>query len=342
MRFDFRDQIQRLTYFAIYDEDEIAFLRRTLREGDVFLDVGANVGYYSLVASQLVGPGMVHAFEPIPENRGVLRETVERNGIGNIVICPMAVGNSRGTIGLYVGAEDLGNSGWASIVPAQRRRSVVFVNTVTLDAYIAAQGIQRVRLVKIDVEGSEPGVIAGMARLIDGDAAPDILCEVNPWLLGQQGLDSTSITKPLAAAGYEIYRLGASANMPVPPTEPIEQFMNILCTKRAAPEGSAASHTRLSRKQIASGAQQHADRATGPASWRFQRVDFEHARAIGCVRTHGERRVLTTEVFQLPDGATVGGVSNSSMPSSRSTSSLAASGPAIGAEDGVVSSHARR
>jgi FkbM family methyltransferase len=232
VRFDFEDQIQRLAYFGAYDEIETSFMLRTLRHGDVFLDVGANIGYYSLVASQLVGPGVVHAIEPIPENCAALAETIDRNRISNIVICPMAAGDSHGITRLYVGRERLGNSGWASIVPSARRQDVVEVETVTIDEYVADRGIDQVRLVKIDVEGAEPLVISGMTKLMTGDSAPDVLCEINPWLLRRRGLDSRSITRPLAAAGYGIARIDRRGTTSLSSSQPIDRLTNILCSKR--------------------------------------------------------------------------------------------------------------
>ena len=64
---------------------------------------------------------MVHAIEPIPDNFAALAETIQPNGISNISICPAAASDSHGTTRLWVGEDGLGNSGWASIVPAQRR-----------------------------------------------------------------------------------------------------------------------------------------------------------------------------------------------------------------------------
>ena len=106
---DFSDSIQRQIYFGLYDQPETALLGRLLRPGDVFLDVGANVGYYSLIASQNVGlKGQVHAFEPIAKNVRTLTRTIAENGISNIFVNQVAVGAQAGSLGMVVIKEDSG------------------------------------------------------------------------------------------------------------------------------------------------------------------------------------------------------------------------------------------
>lgn len=103
-QFDFRDELQRLMYFGLYEQAETTLIAGSLRAGDVFLDIGANIGYYSLMASRLVGEsGRVYAFEPIPENAHKILAAVQLNGIRNIYVNQSAVGESAGELVLHGG-----------------------------------------------------------------------------------------------------------------------------------------------------------------------------------------------------------------------------------------------
>ena len=187
---ELRDQIQRQIYFDLYGPEEVELLSRIVGRGDIVFDVGANVGYYSLLCSQLVGSiGSVHAFEPIPENLNRIRSAVIRNRVDNIVINHTAVGSSPGTMKLYVGGEEVGNSGWASIVPSSRRPQSIEVGKIALDDYVQSRDIACVRLIKLDIEGAELSALLGMDRLLSQDDAPDLICEINPFLLQRQGLE---------------------------------------------------------------------------------------------------------------------------------------------------------
>jgi FkbM family methyltransferase len=175
--FDFNDELQRQMYFGLYDLQEITLLKKALRPGEVFLDIGANVGYYSLIASSLVGyKGQVHAFEPIPENANKITTALGRNGISNVRVNQVAVGDKDGTFVFYVGNAELSNSGWASIVPSKRRPCTLTVPKISIDRYLYDNEINSVSFLKIDVEGAEPDAIAGMSSLLEQNVAPDIIC----------------------------------------------------------------------------------------------------------------------------------------------------------------------
>ncbi|MCZ2112778.1 MAG: FkbM family methyltransferase [Anaerolineae bacterium] len=232
-QFDFHDELQRQMYFGIYDQAEMALMSEILHPGDVFFDIGANVGYYSFQAASLVGDtGEVHSFEPIPENALKIQTAVERNKLENVHVNQVAVGESEGTLELYLGDEGLGNSGWASIVSSERRPRALSVRMLSIDHYVAENDIGPVRLIKMDVEGAEPEVIAGMKLLLERSDAPYLLCEVNPWLLERRGLDSTAITQPLAAHGYRLYPVETSAVTEIDPLQTISDLTNLFCRKR--------------------------------------------------------------------------------------------------------------
>lgn len=231
--FDFKDQLQRQMYFGLYDPPETQLLYRLLQPGDIFLDVGANVGYYTLVASQIVGPdGQVHAFEPIAQNTAALRETITQNNISNILVNEVAVGATPGSLQLYVGDREIGNSGWASIVSSQKRTKGLTVEKISLDRYLQAREITQVQLVKLDIEGSELQALQGMESLLSGPDAPSLLCEVNPYLLGKLNLSPRVLTTYLDERGYLLFEVDRSAIRPIAPEHEITRLVNLFCTKR--------------------------------------------------------------------------------------------------------------
>ena len=230
--FDFRDLLQRQMYFELYEQPETRLIHAVLDTGDVFLDVGANVGYYSLLASQIVGDsGQVHAFEPIPQNVVALRRTILANGITNIVVNQVAVGDRPGSLDLFVSDQKVGSSGWASIVPSRRRSKVVTVERMAIDHYVQSGSISRVKLAKLDIEGGELDAFRGMISLLGQPDAPDLLCEVNPHLLEKLGSESRDLTWFLAEQGYVLYRVELSALKPIGSNQKITKLENLFCTK---------------------------------------------------------------------------------------------------------------
>jgi FkbM family methyltransferase len=168
----------------------------------VALDVGANVGFYTLLFASRVGPsGTVHAFEPV--NGEKLEANLELSGLRNVVVSRTAVGATPGTvaIGRRAGAESRSSGTW-------RRGPVldaVEVEQVTLDDYVDAHVPGGIRLVKIDVEGMEPDVIAGLGRTLAAGRVDALLVEVSGTAMDKPGL----VLEPLRAAGFRVWRLGA-------------------------------------------------------------------------------------------------------------------------------------
>jgi FkbM family methyltransferase len=228
---DLKDQVQRQIYFGVYDEPESRLVRNLAASYEVCLDIGANVGYYTLLMANLVGPGgMVHAFEPIPMLADRLSMNVERSGLSNVRLNRAAVSARPGHLELFV-REGVSNSGWASIVPSATHRNVPLqVPTVTIDEYVMTEGLARVDLMKLDIEGAEPGALTGGARLLSRPDAPDILCELNPYLLSRAGSSVGEVQGIFSSFGYRLYRIGRSHCTEL--EAGIEHtFMNVIATK---------------------------------------------------------------------------------------------------------------
>lgn len=175
-------------------------LTEFLKPGQTFVDVGANKGEFSLLASQLVGPGgQVLSFEPEPENSEWIRRSIELNERTNIRQFELALSDENGTAEFYLGEK----SGWHTLVPDQPRRDVgrIEVETRTLDSLLAEQGIEEVHMMKIDVEGAELSVLRGATETLRRSRDLVLLLDVHPRL----GVDPKQLCVLLTQQGYSIH-----------------------------------------------------------------------------------------------------------------------------------------
>ena len=137
--------------------------KKVVKEGDVVLDLGANIGYYTLLAARLVGKtGKVYAFEPEPTNYSLLCKNVELNDYQHVAAMQKAVSDTSGTVKLYVDKEDTGAH---SIYQPEEEKDFVEVESVTLDGFFKDKD-HRINVIKMDVEGAEMAAFTGMAGLI--------------------------------------------------------------------------------------------------------------------------------------------------------------------------------
>ena len=171
-----------------------------IRDGDVVIDVGANVGYYTLLAARKVGPrGHVIAFEPDPTSFAILKRNAEANGFRNVTIEQKALSNRRGKLRLYLSSQ---NQGDHRIFPAEEKRPSIEVETLPLDEYVLPSG--RLSFVKIDTQGAEGIIIEGMAKTIRNHPEIKIILEYSPHLLRRANCDPGHLIQRLVDLGFEL------------------------------------------------------------------------------------------------------------------------------------------
>jgi FkbM family methyltransferase len=183
----------------VYETPKVGALRARLRPGDVFVDVGANKGDFSLLAARLMGDaGRVIAVEPEPENAAWIERSVARNGYRCIEVVRVALAESNGEATLHLGEK----SGWHSLVTTEGVATVgrVTVPTRSLDALLAERGVARVDVIKIDVEGAEARVFDGAAATLGGAHPMTVLLDVHPG----RGVDPLAVAARLRAWGFLI------------------------------------------------------------------------------------------------------------------------------------------
>jgi FkbM family methyltransferase len=150
-------------HFGIWEPDISAFIQRWLQPGAVFCDVGANIGYHTLLASQAVGArGTVVAVEPSPAIITKLRRNLALNQVSNVRIVEAACAAEHGTLTLYDGPH--GNSGMATTVAAVGGKAQRHVPALPLLEILSTEERERVSLLKIDVEGAEAPILS---KLLD-------------------------------------------------------------------------------------------------------------------------------------------------------------------------------
>lgn len=201
-----------------YEPEVSYFLTNVLEAGDTFIDVGAHVGYFSMLAAQVVGPeGKVYAFEPEPRNAARIREHVTLNRLDNIALLEQAVGEEDGEVELHVNADNSGGHALWDVgehpynTLSRARHEVRKVARGTLFQLLGPTVGQRIRVVKIDVEGSELGVLKGAMLLLMAREIPYVICEINEFALAKMGATGRGMRAFMQACGYACYRMSAEA-----------------------------------------------------------------------------------------------------------------------------------
>lgn len=211
-----------------YEPEVSYFLTNVLQEGDTFIDVGGHVGYFSLLASQVVGPtGHVFTYEPEAGNAGRLRGHLEQNRAGNVILLERALGEVAGEARLHVNADNAGGHALWDVGEfptnerSRRSQETRLVSVGTLAELLDPTVGQRVRLVKIDAEGSEYRILKGGMLFLMAREVPYVICEINEFGLNQMGTSGRTLRAFMAACGYTCYRLLPEAPWltPFPPEE---------------------------------------------------------------------------------------------------------------------------
>jgi FkbM family methyltransferase len=191
--------------FSIYEKAETRFLGGQLRPGITFLDIGANVGYYTALAQvQLKGEGRIVALEPDPENFSFLLQTVEANTFRNVDCLQKAAADRPGKVQLYTSRDNRGDN---RLYANNLCDGAVEVECIVLDSLLPDLGISSLDLVKIDVQGFEANVIAGLRETLRRSPRCVILSEFWPQGLRDAGSDPKVYMDGLRELGMKLFEL---------------------------------------------------------------------------------------------------------------------------------------
>jgi FkbM family methyltransferase len=202
---DLRDNLQRALYATgTYEPALVRFLHDELRPGDVMADVGAHIGVHALTAAarlRRLGGGTVVAFEPAHDSAARLRAAAARNRL-EVTVVEAALGAEPGTADLRTDPSyDIADAGVRSL--HGRGTRVQTVRVTTLDAWAAEARLERLDLVKLDVEGAELEALRGMARSLGRLRPRALVVEVKQRVLERAGVNGDELREYLDRLGYE-------------------------------------------------------------------------------------------------------------------------------------------
>ncbi|KKU70559.1 MAG: Methyltransferase FkbM family [Candidatus Beckwithbacteria bacterium GW2011_GWC2_47_9] len=189
-----------LLLHGVYSPFETEIIKRIVKPGMMAADIGAHIGYFTLLLAKLVGPeGRVHAFEPEPANFKLLSRNVEENKLANVTLYNLALSDQEGTHELYLDASNLGNPSFSERnLPPGAKKGSVSVRTGKLDNVI-----KTFDFIKIDVQGAEGLALAGAAGTLKGVKA--IVMEFWPYGLRNQGTNPLQLLEYLMSFGFSLY-----------------------------------------------------------------------------------------------------------------------------------------
>ena len=157
-----------------HEADEVHYFQKTIKEGAICFDVGANIGYYSMLFSQLSGTsGKVYAFEPLRRNSLAIELSAEINHFENIMIFHGVASKEEGFVNITIPE---GDGAYAHISGREQVEQSFAVPSITLDSFVFQHSISRIDAIKIDVEGAELLVLQGAEKLLsDPGLRPRVL-----------------------------------------------------------------------------------------------------------------------------------------------------------------------
>jgi len=188
-----------------WEGDIYSAVRPLIQEGDCVLDLGAHVGYSSLLFAEWVGQkGSVFSFEPFVPHVERIKANLELNGFGNIVtVVAAGVSDSDGSFDFYPPAQL--NAGVGSFAASGRRGKRVSVPTIELDRWLSARSLENVAFCKMDVEGAEGPALKGLRKTLDRQMIGSILLELHPVQLFTLGFKVPQLLDALDRSGYELF-----------------------------------------------------------------------------------------------------------------------------------------
>jgi len=190
-----------LSVYGVYEVDETKLFNNIIKEYDVVVDIGANIGYYTLLAAKKVGPsGRVIAFEPDPVNYLLLKKNIIANKYNNVVLVNKAVSDESCVLPLFLSSV---NNGDHRLYDDGGHRDFVNVDSISLDEYFKDN--YKVDFIKIDAQGAEGRILKGMKNVINCNKRLKILTEFWPDRLRACGVDPKEYIFSIQKYGFEAF-----------------------------------------------------------------------------------------------------------------------------------------
>jgi FkbM family methyltransferase len=202
MYLDEKDSLQ-LNFNGNFEPVETEIVKKEIKENDIVLDVGANIGYYSLIFAQLIGKsGKVYSFEPDPTNFEILKKNILVNKHENVILENKAVSNKEGNLKLYLSTE---NNGMHRIYPSKWCKESIDINSIKIDNYFNKN--QKIDFIKLDIEGAEYDALLGMESIIQNNENIVIFIEFVPASLEEHGTNPEKVIDFFINHKFKIFKI---------------------------------------------------------------------------------------------------------------------------------------
>jgi FkbM family methyltransferase len=231
--------IKNLTSGNIYEPDVSRVFLRVLREGDTAIDVGANVGFFTMLSAALVGPaGKVVSFEPDERNRSRLNANLALNSFNNVTLVENPASNKIEQVEFFINSDDSGgNALWdpgqfPGNTKSQANCHPLYMTTTTLDDALENDDAPPPKLIKVDTEGADQHVLEGGRQLLTGASVPFVIAELHEFGLEKMGCSQATFRGLMENLGYSTFALFYSGALPklIPPKTRVHSkyFINLL------------------------------------------------------------------------------------------------------------------
>jgi FkbM family methyltransferase len=219
---------------GIYEPAVTELISGLLSAGMTFIDAGAHLGYYTVLAAMAVGPrGRVFAFEPDPAYYRLVQRSLALNGLQNAQVYRLALADTCSMAPFFPDPEE----GLGNLFCPVRGDARLSVHTVTLDSFFEGAGWPPVHLVKLDVQGAETAVLRGMKLLLERNPSLALVIEYDPLCQRAAGVGPDRFFATLAELGFRHIYAVEKGMRPVDPDRPgwfvraarRERFLNLFC-----------------------------------------------------------------------------------------------------------------
>lgn len=217
-----------------YSTDQLALLGRLLTPEMVFIDVGANQGEFSLFAAKRLSAGRVFAFEPVSDLFQQLERNVKANGFGNVELINKGLSDRAGRFTVHAPArryeDGTRHEGLYTLYPTERRNRIhETIELIRLDHFVQERHLQRVDVMKLDIEGAELAALQGAYETVTG-FRPILIMEVNEETSQAAGYPARRLLDWLAALNYrfDLITYPGGRLLPVEP-EFLTDIQNVVC-----------------------------------------------------------------------------------------------------------------
>lgn len=179
------------------------FLSKNLKKNSVFLEVGPNSGYFSLLASAIIKAGTIHAFEPAPQPYENMKKSIKLNNVRNIKLSNVCIGDKNGVVEFYSSFHS--DVSGLKKTPYQKGNRIIKSKMTTLDNYCKENKIKKIDIVKIDTEGAEKNIVFGSSNIIK-KFHPKMIIEFCNKTAKPYGYHPNDIYDFLTKLGYIAYK----------------------------------------------------------------------------------------------------------------------------------------